>query len=288
MKPDREKVDQVCEDLQHLERERVIYEVSKRKNYSRILNITAGGFGYESSIEDKKKREKLFEQARVLIKAVVDGEEKSHPLCKMIQNHMQVVEMYDFPLRGIKSQMKKMAESLHVTDWVNHVDQCGFGLDSLAIVIGEAGDLFNYSNPAKLWKRFGLMPYCKEGIARASSSWKNFPKKGPKLETEDWIRLGYSPRRRSVAYLVGENLCKLNGKDSEKTLERKAKKGTKPKLIVGPYRARFEETKAKIAASHPEYTKDQCNKHGMLLATKLLIKNLWVEWWDHPVEIKNW
>ena len=100
-------------------------------------------------------------------------------------------------------------------------------------------------------------------------------------------------RKRSIAYLIGEGFMKQNGS--------------------GPYRRRFDEAKAKAMANRPDWTNCKtcnglgksakgtkceacsgkgklamrCHKHGMLLATKLLLKNLWAEWNGNP-PVPDW
>ena len=49
--------------------------------------------------------------------------------------------------------MTKAAESLPAADWVLRPEQAGFGMGSLAKLIGETGDLNKYAGPAKVWRR---------------------------------------------------------------------------------------------------------------------------------------
>jgi hypothetical protein len=59
-------------------------------------------------------------------------------------------------------------------------------------------------------------------------------------------------------YVVGECLVKQNN---------------------GPYRARYDEAKAaKLALESEEWPKLRCHLHGMLLAVKRLVRDLWKEW----------
>ena len=50
--------------------------------------------------------------------------------------------------------MMAFAKALPVASFVEETR--GFGYLGLAQIVAEAGDLSNYANPAKLWKRFGL------------------------------------------------------------------------------------------------------------------------------------
>jgi hypothetical protein len=177
------------------------------------------------------------------------------------------IDGFDAMVKGYEREMVRLVKGLPIVAWVNERDQRGFGLPNLAIIIGEAGNLSNYANPAKLWKRLGCAPFEKNGVSQMPSTWRS--KKG--LSSEEWESIGYSPRRRSVAYNVGEPLIKSN---------RTTDKETEEVTWTGPYRARYDQAKATIQAAHPDYPKMRCHRHGMLLATKLLLKNLWIAWTD--------
>lgn len=71
----------------------------------------------------------------------------------------------------------------------------GFGALGFAQIIGEAGDLSNYSNPAKLWKRMGL------GLV-------GNVRQGKRTDAAEALAHGYSPRRRSVMFVIGDSLLK--------------------------------------------------------------------------------
>src|SRR5699024_9665846 len=55
---------------------------------------------------------------------------------------------------NVEKMMAREAKKLPVAKWVDGIK--GFGIGSLAAVIGETGDLNNYATHSKLWKRLGL------------------------------------------------------------------------------------------------------------------------------------
>jgi hypothetical protein len=134
-----------------------------------------------------------------------------------------------------------------------------------------------YANPAKVWRRLGCAPYTFDGKTQMPSTWRGG--RSGKLPASEWEACGYSPRRRSIAYLVGDLIVKANklkqagaggvGVDAEELAAR-----------PGPYRVRYDEAKAAVAALHPDYPKQRCHYHGMLLATKRLLRELWRAWRD--------
>lgn len=242
-----------------LQRERAIVLKSRNMQQNRIRAIVAGTLGYHSRMKDKERKAK-FKEADAVIRAVVAGT-ATHRLQKTIEATLEGIDAFNGLEEDIKKRMERAAKSLPVAAWVEQPEQDGFGLLSLATVIGETGDLNNYANPAKVWRRLGCAPWTFDGQTLMGSTWKS-GKEG-RLPALEWEQFGYSPRRRSIAYLIGENFVRLNGE--------------------GPYRRRYDETKARAAETHPDWKPKRCHLHGMLLATKLLLKNLWLEWTGKPV-----
>jgi hypothetical protein len=325
----------ICKELQNCQRQRAVYIKSRIMVANRLQAIVAGTMGYSSGLAESE-RTKFFVEAGKLIKQIAKGEVES-PLKALVMTHQTGIDEFDRMKAELDKQMVKLAKQLPVSTWVEKPEQRGFGLLFLAIVIGETGDLSNYANPAKVWKRLGCAPYAFDGQNHMGSTWR-FGKEG-KLPAAEWEKFGYSPRRRSIAYLIGEGIVKQNGNigkgddrfetdrfcaDSDETgfnvqndPESGEAIGDGDTVIgtesshVGPYRARYDETKALAARNHTDWTRcskcngtgktakntkcgnckgtgivmARCHKHGMLLATKLLLKNLWIEWNGHPARI---
>jgi hypothetical protein len=219
---------------------------------NRLQAIVAGTLGYSSTMKEKERMEK-FKEATEVIRQVDKGEILDSPVVDIIRTTMIGIKAFNHMKEDLEDHMEEAAKKLPVADWVSQPDQRGFAYLFLAIVIGETGNLSNYANPAKVWRRLGCMPWTFEGETRMGSTWRYT--KG--LPSEEWVKFGYSKRRRSIAYLIGQNI-KMQNK--------------------GIYRARFDEAKLKYQEAHPDYKKGRCDRHGMLVATKLLLKNLWIEW----------
>jgi hypothetical protein len=238
---------------------------------NRLQAIVAGTLGYHSGMLESE-RMKAFAQAALLIKDIAAGKHTCE-LDALVLTHMAGIVEFDRMVGGLEKSMVQLAKQLPVASWVAQPEQRGFGLLMLAVVIGETGDLANYANPAKVWRRLGCAPFQKDNETLMGATWRSRTK-GTKLSAEEWEEFGYSPRRRSIAYLIGVGLLKQNtmaiGTDDAATETETP--------TVGPYCRRYDESKAKLAAAHPDYPKGRCHNHGMLLATKLLLKNLWIVW----------
>lgn len=195
-------------------------------------------------------------QAKALCRRLVAGDRKAadalyaaalgkgeHPLAEIalaaifpltearngVEHHRKLVE----------KRLAKLAEELPVAPWVKSVR--GFGLPSLAAIVGEAGDLSAYSNPAKLWKRLGLavMP---DGTRQR------------RIGGVDALDHGYSPARRSVVWNLGACLIKAGGPLKEVYGARKA------------YEAERVATKA------------HAHNRAQRYIEKRLLRDLWSAW----------
>lgn len=337
---------ELCHNLQSLQRQRAVIIKSRNMQANRLQAVVAGTLGYSSGLEEDARKKKFQEAGRLIKKVVAEaraahlaqqadaanGVRKNlseygypaHPFARVIVTTMYGIDAFNAHKKQLERQMVEAAAGLPVAGWVLRPEQRGFGLLFLAIVVGETGDIDNYPNPAKVWKRLGCAPWTFEGKTLMPATWR-VGREGtlPKCE---WEACGYSPRRRSIAYLVGECLVKLNylkpvgGDDCESETENHSEPADdtsegqaggddpleteKSDAPPGPYRLRYLEAKANALANRPDWTRcpkcdgagrgdrggkcagcdgtgklaKRCHLHGMLLATKLLLKNLWVQW----------
>lgn len=161
-------------------------------------------------------------------------------------------------------EMERLAASLPV--WRSFGEGVrGFGARSLAVIIGEAGDLAAYANPGKLWKRMGLAVF--DGV-----------RQGGLLKTaskEEWIAHGYNRQRRSHMFVIGDVLVKTTGPYREVYLTRKQyerAKAAERGLTVAPA--------AKIPAKRKaEFISDGHIHHrAQRYMEKRLLRDLWKAW----------
>lgn len=126
----------------------------------------------------------------------------------------------------------------------------GFGPLSLAIVVGEAGDLGQWRTLGGLRKHLGLAVI--DGRAQRRVR-----------DAEQALRQGYNPERRSAIYTIGDSCCVK---------------------VDGPYRQVYRDRKAyeeALNAARPEaerLTKLHLHRRAQRFAEKKLIKHLWQAW----------
>lgn len=144
----------------------------------------------------------------------------------------------------------------------------GFGYGGLAMIAGEAGDIGNYANPGKLWKRMGMAPV----KGQCCATWRA----NGGLSAAEWEAAGYSPRRRSVMYQITDSMLKKKACPFYAVyVERKA------------YLVAREEAKGKVVLPAAKITKQNSDVaislghiHNMAqhYAAKRLLRELWKCW----------
>lgn len=186
---------------------------------------------------DKKEADRMYkaalgkgahEMAEIALAAIFPLDEAR----KAIETHRKAVE----------KRLIKLAKALPVASWVEGMR--GVGLLSLAAIVGEAGDLGSYANPAKLWKRMGLavMP---DGRQR-------------KIGGMAALDHGYSPARRSVVWNIGACIVKAGG----------------------PLKAAYDARK--IYEAERVETKLHAHNRAQRYVEKRLLRMLWSAWRNEP------
>lgn len=210
----------------------------------------------------EKEREKLNKSSGELVKAIQKSEAidpeyavVADKLRSFIVASRESRRPFDAHRKNVEKAMEKSAASLPVWPWVESIR--GFGALGLAIIVGESGDLSNYSNPGKLWKRLGLAVI--EGKSQRKS-----------IDVAQAAIQGYNPRRRSAMWTITDALLKS----------------------AGPYRDLYQQRRLYEVQQHPEFDKGidpktgkqrvtiHCHRRATRYAEKRLVRNLWRAWRD--------
>ena len=255
----------------HRQRE---FALDQRK---RIGNATAAyirtQMGWSLAIPEKE-REAIRKRAAAVIDAVAKGKtgpdtaDDAMQFGPIIMASVAAASGWD----GIEAQttkaMEKLAKQLPAYEWVKTVR--GFGAVSFARIVGEAGDISVYSNPAKLWKRMGL--------AVMSGQRQGNPGKG--ATAVDWTEHGYSGRRRSISWQMADTLFRAQWRGE--------KEGA-PAHAIGPYGEDYARKKAEYAArieatadlpatDPTKWTPARADKAARRYMEKAVLRDLWREW----------
>jgi hypothetical protein len=247
-------IEHAIDHIRALHRQRCFAMAQRIGIRNRLGAFIRIGLGWSLS-QSEAERKKIATAAAKLIKAgggewadLVTGTDKSS-------------EAWDIIEASALKQMIALAKTLPVWEAFGK-DVRGFGAASLAVIIGEAGELSNYSSRAKLWKRMGLavMNGVRQGGLPSSAS------------KDDWIAHGYNRQRRSRMWNIGDTLIKGN-KDRYRELYLKRKR----------YEVERDPSIKPIVA----------HRRAQRVMEKAFLCDLWIAWRraaidnvaDHPPEI---
>ena len=256
---------------EHRKRE---FALDQRK---RIGNATAAfvrtQMGWSLAIPEKE-REAIRKRVAAVVDAVTKGKvgpdtaDDAMQFGPVIMASAAAAAGWD----GIEDQttksMEKLAKQLPAYEWVKSVR--GFGAVSFARIVGEAGDISVYSNPAKLWKRMGL--------AVMSGQRQGNPGKG--ATAVDWTEHGYSGRRRSISWQMADTLFRAQWRGEKEGV---------PAHAIGPYGEDYARKKAEYAArieatadlpatDPAKWTPARADKAARRYMEKAVLRDLWREW----------
>lgn len=203
----------------------------------------------------EKERAKINKDAADIMTAIENGQ--PHPIAPKILIHIQAKSNYINYREFLEKEMKRLAESLPAWSQMEQVK--GFGLMGMACIIGEAGDLSNYANPAKLWKRLGLAPRSEyASITNDGEPCTKMPK-----------------RRRSVSWRVADSLLRQKNKYQELYYMRR-----EHELVNHP-----ECDKGTDKKTGKQKIDKAADRRARRYAEKRLIRDLWNVWQGKEVNL---
>jgi hypothetical protein len=248
----------ICDAIQSHHREREISKKLRVKMTNGLAATIMAELGYRATLPSEQ-RATYRKRADKLIACVVKGKDIADAdkavaarFAVLIATVHQALDPFVAHEKQMAERMFGLGEQLPVAVWLADVRGCDF--IQLAMIIGETGDLSRYSTVGKVWKRLGLMPF----NGSMPSQWA---KRGG-LTKEDWIKIGYNPRRRAIMYVCAKSLMMQND---------------------GIFRDRYDQSKAKAKELHPDWKPCHLDAHALLCTAKCFIKHLWCQWNNKPV-----
>lgn len=235
-------------------------QLYRTKNLIKAAIRSYIGFETRSELMDEKTRKGVVTLSGEYFKLLdkhADGEPLPFiPNCdlqtlydKIVCPFFDVYKWYQHNLTDTDKLLSDLAKSLPVAPFIETVPGCGY--KGLALIVAETGDLSNYSNPAKVWKRMGvgLVQHNGENIRQRRA-----------VDAELAIKMGYKPERRAVLYTISESMVKNKDRNPSQ------------------YGQRYTDEKAKQIALNPEIRPIQAHLRAKRKMEKLFLKNLWIAW----------
>lgn len=204
---------------------------------------------------DKKEADKLYA-------SMLNG--KAHDKAEVAFGaslpFIQARSLLEEKRKATEKQLEKLAERLPVAPWVQSVR--GVGLGSLAALVGEAGDISQYSTVSKFWKRMG-MAVMEDGSRQR------------RIGGADAIEHGYAPYRRAVVWNIGDCIIKAQS-------ERVDKETGEVKTEAGPYRVVYDARKEYEMPRVAESTSPKAHAHNRAkrYMEKRFLRDFWRAWRD--------
>jgi hypothetical protein len=241
-------------------RDKHVHRLAAERAIIRINNQLAAlirrAMGWRLDLPEKD-RNRINRDAAKFIKIAADGEDMPEvwaTLSDSLMSYCEYSQMATKPFatleHKLRSELERMAKQLPVYTWIESI--CGAGALGLALIVGEAGDLSNYSNPAKLWKRMGLAP-----------------KSGYAMECKNGETAYAVPRRRrSISWRVADSLFRKKNPYSELYRERRGIECEKNPAFV----RKVDEETGKVSVSK------HCDNRARRYAEKRFIRDLWRAW----------
>jgi len=260
MKPKKEK--EAIKMLVVAQRKRSNIIRAANMSRSNCVHFIANSLGY-NSYQDQKERQAKFKEAKLILKDAGNGlPKKYNKIMKdfgdFILSRKNDLEELDKYKTLVEQQMETYAKRLPVCEW--WITEKGRSYTGLALIVGEAGDLSNYANPAKLWKRFGVAVL--DGIRQGGLS-KN-------ATAEQWIEHGYNKKRRSVLWTIGDSLLKTNGKTGKYKRIYDERKKFEMKRLKKVWVADGKKAKS--------FKPGHAHRRAQRYMEKRLLVDLWNEW----------
>ena len=226
-----------------------------------FIRINATKWTYDASEADREKFNR--EVAKIIASARKGDGDKL--IVELVQKTDRGREPFDAIRKAAESAMEKLTEHLPVAEWIKGVR--GAGALGLATIVAEAGDLANYPNPAKLWKRLGFAPY----DGHAGSSWKRQTWRPRTLTAEEWIANPFSGERYALMHQIIVWLVNAQWIGKAKTESGEGEPN-------GPYGEIYAARRKHTMQTHPDWTDGHRRMDALRVTMKAFLKDLHVEW----------
>lgn len=156
--------------------------------------------------------------------------------------HWQARQMFHEARLLPEKRLGKMARQLPIWTWAKEIR--GIDVLSLALIVGETGDLSNYATHQKLWKRMGL------AVINGERQRKIKGDKAKAMEHRICVR------RADLMFVVSENLIRCNSQ----------------------YKPIYDREKVRQKVEYPDLTLLHQHNKARRYMVKRFLKELWKEW----------
>lgn len=250
-------LDRIITDIRSHHRTRNFAMDQRKRADLSLLWFLKTQLGWSKGLPDAE-RKAIAEQAKALVDNPAGQWEE------VILAALAARAPFDKVEKQATKEMERLAKLLPVWDAFAK-DVRGFGARSLAVIVGEAGDLSGYPKKGHLWKRMGVAVM--DGVRQGGLS-KNAGK-------DAWIEHGYNRERRSRMFVIGDCLVKSGEHYRETYLRRKEYERARAEVAGLKVAPSAKIPKAKAA----EYISDgHIHRRAQRYMEKQLLRDLLAAW----------
>ena len=211
------------------------------------------------------ERERINREVKAMIKRARDDDQADPDLQDIVSTSDRARLPADEMRAGSEKVMGELAQQLPIYPWIETVR--GAGALGLATIVAEAGDLANYPNPAKLWKRLGFAPY--DGYA--GSSWKRETWRPRALTKDEWIANPFSGERYALMHQIATWLVNAQWVG-------KAKSASGEGEPNGPFGEIYAARRKHTLPTHPDWSDGHRRNDALRVTMKEFLKQLHLRW----------
>jgi len=160
-----------------------MYVKSRVKQENTMTGFIASTMGYNGTLNKDKK---IWDAGAIVMRKLVAGKSEDATLMLTFEGMVSSIRAMNGSIKSLEDTMITHVKELPIYEWAMTIP--GVGAISLAIILAEIGNLSDYSNPSKVWKRMGC------GVIRGERQRKVAGDK------ELAIEHGYDGQRRSLIW----------------------------------------------------------------------------------------
>ena len=163
-----------------------------------------------------------------------------------ISDSFQCLDVLAKRQKEMQKQIETNAQELPAYLWWEK--QMGLGAKGLGLIVGHAGNIGTFRKAAGLWQRMGLRNVKFHACSTFAAEKLRHTAGLDRLTKEEWVNIGYAPKRRSVMFAIVDSMLRHQRKSKNKDTslspsERWVTAGVYGQLAIDRYTQSLKEHK---------------------------------------------
>lgn len=257
-----EQADTIAQIRRHHRRRRFAMKIQQKLDRALESFVRINATNWSPDMPEAE-RDKINREVKDIIKQARAGGQSDLSDIVLVSDRAR--EPTDEMRAASEKAMEKLAMELPIYQWIESIR--GAGALGLATIVAESGDLTNYPNPAKLWKRLGFAPF--DGFA--GSSWKRETWRPRTLTAKEWIANPFSGERYALMHQIAVWLVNAQWIGKAKTESGEGEPN-------GPYGEIYAARRKHTLKTHSDWSDGHRRMDALRVTMKAFLRDLHVEW----------